>query len=264
MIFLLYVVFYEKFLKQYERFSVFVWLMLAVVLIAAAGNLENDLFDVHTDYFNGKNNFYHGENAFLHKILPYIIYALGLGSATIFLVLKHKTFYVWYFLAVIMLLFNYNHSVKKMPVIGNLIVSALLMLSVLNIPVFYVLHYKAQVELLFLAMLVFPVNMNRELAKDFVDRKGDSMMQYETLAVISPSKALRLMFFHLILWFMLFILFLLNKYIAVEAKIFYSVSVAMPLFVHLIRFAGSPWYFERYVKFYKMILLLGLFGIILM
>ncbi len=264
MIFLLYVIFYVKFLRAYEDFSVYVWLIVSVVLMAAAGNLENDLFDVHTDRINRKANFYHHGNEKVNKFLPYIIYILALVSAAYFLTLKHKLFYIWYFVAVVILLFNYNHSVKKMPVIGNLIVSSLMMMLVLNIPMFYAMHYYDQLKLLFLALFVFPVNMNRELAKDFVDRKGDAMMRYETLVIISPRKALRLMFFHLVLWFVIFFLFIFNEHIGVYAKWYYAILVALPLLVHGFGFVLRPWYFRRYVRFYKWILFLGLTGIILM
>ena len=265
LIILLYLVLFYKFLAPYYDITTFLLLLLATLSITAAGNLENDLYDTETDRHNRKFNFYHHhDERNIYRLLPYILYVAGLLLAWLFLIRIHKGLYILYFLAVIILLFDYNRIIKKMPVIGNFIISILLMLLIFNIIIFYTLHYIDQLKLLFTALFLFPVNMNRELAKDFLDRKGDRKMQYQTLPLISPKKALRLMFFHIILLLILLIIFYFNPHISTIAKIYYFAMIFIPVSVHLNKLIRGKINFKRLARFYKILLLLGLFGIILM
>jgi len=174
--------------------STYALLLFSVLLIAAGGNLENDLKDIVPDRINRKNNFYHRLQHPLAKWLPYVFYIGGLISAWVFLSRIGRPGFMWYFVAVVILLINYNLVLKKTPLIGNFVISMLTAAVVMQ-PVFFfdTSPYVSRI-LILLGTSVFFTNLNREIVKDIADRKGDRLAGFQTLGVISVKTALQTVF----------------------------------------------------------------------
>src|SRR5579885_1299162 len=109
-----------------NRNKQFIWLLIASVLIAAAGYIINDYFDLNIDQINKpeKNVFVKNINRrwaiiwhFLFSISGIISTALGVGL--------HKWYLVTANIFCVALLWFYSTSFKRKAVIGNLIISLL-------------------------------------------------------------------------------------------------------------------------------------------
>jgi len=189
-----YIIVYLKIIPHVD-FQTFALLLVSTLLIMAGGNLENDLFDLQTDRFNRKTNFYLETGTGSARLLPYFFYATGLVIAYLFLHQINRNGWIFYFASVVILLTNYNRSLKQAPFIGNIVVAALSMLSVVQFLFFFdILPYYAEI-IGMLGMLIFCVNLNRELVKDLLDRKGDRRSGYHTLGIIHPGIAFQIVFF---------------------------------------------------------------------
>ena len=260
---LLYVLLQHKFpaLRLCQGFD---WLIATTLWITAAANLENDLTDIHTDRHNRKFNLYHHHEGVFIRLLPYLLYITGLISAWIFLRSAGFTgFWLMYFVAVEMLLIIYNRATKKTVLIGNVTISVLVMLLILQLFIFCPLPVTVQKPLLLLAFWAFFSNLNRELAKDFQDRKGDRMMQYQTLPIISPRKSIRLIVVNLVMLWLVFFTFLNTPHLMFTAKIFYGLLLAYGTYA-TIHHTGKTLNFKQLAGDYKILLALGLAGILLL
>lgn len=256
---LYHIIIYYKFFSQVNTTG-FALLTLTVLLIAAAGNLENDLHDIFIDRYNRKKNYYHKPGRRIKKYLPYVFYVAGLISAAIFVSRLDMPGYMFYFIAIVVLLINYNTVLKKTPFIGNFVVSFLTALVVIQ-PVFFFPADIGVVKLLILiASLVFFINLNREIIKDIIDRKGDSLAGFQTLGVISVKTALQTVFFInvLIVILMAWLIFSLQN---PWAKIYYTVLgiYLIYIMVHTARIRKFMWQIK---KWYKWSILAGILGIL--
>ncbi len=260
---LLYVLLRHKF-PELDHCNGFDWLIGATLWIAAAANLENDLMDIHTDRHNRKFNLYHHHESIWVRALPYVFYAAGLATAWIFL---HQAgfsgYWLLYFVAVELLLTIYNRATKKTVLIGNVTVSVLVMLLILQLFIFCRFPVSVQKPLLLLAFWAFFANLNRELAKDFQDRKGDRLMRYQTLPIISPRKAIRLILLNLLVLWVVFFTFLRTPHLHEIAKIYFAVLLVYASWA-TVRHTSRTMDFKQLAVDYKILLALGLAGVLLL
>ncbi len=260
---LLYVLLRHKF-PELHHCAGFDWLIAATLWIAAAANLENDLLDIHTDRHNRKFNLYHYHEDVWVRLLPYVFYAAGLITAWVFL---HEAgfdgYWLLFFAAVEMLLMIYNRATKKTVIIGNVTVSVMVMLLILQLFVFCRFPISVQKPLLLLAFWAFFANLNRELAKDFQDRKGDRLMRYQTLPIISPRKAIRLILLNLVVLWLVFATFLRTPHLHSVAKIYFA-ALLIYASIATVRHTSRTLDFKQLALDYKILLALGLAGILLL
>jgi len=173
-------------------------LVLSTVLIAAAGYIINDYFDIKTDRINKPDKLYidHGVGRrmaiFLHTQFNLIGFMLGT-----FVAYKAGNIYLSAlpFLCTIALWFYSTHF-KRQVLTGNLVVSILSAL----IPLQVLLFEKPLIEnienLTFLyatvicfAVFAFLLSMAREIIKDLEDFKGDYETGCKTMPVVWGIKA---------------------------------------------------------------------------
>jgi 4-hydroxybenzoate polyprenyltransferase len=170
-------------------------LVLATILIAAAGYIINDIFDQETDYDNKK------ENAIASQIISeksaYNLYfALNIIGVCIGYYLANviqKPSFAGVFIIISATLYMYATTLKQMIIIGNIIVALLLSFSVVIIGLFDLLpstyiENQAEMGLLFsilidYAIFTFIINFIRELIKDMEDIEGDKNNGMNTLPI---------------------------------------------------------------------------------
>jgi 4-hydroxybenzoate polyprenyltransferase len=163
----------------------FLLLTGATVLIAAAGNIINDVFDVTTDAINrpGKNIFENrlskktGKNAF------YVLSSMGtlLGMWVGFAIEKPAIGMIHLFSA--SSLWMYSSYYKRRLLSGNFLIAFLTFLMVLLPGLFEPEYYPNIVYLFVFAVLAFMVSLAREIIKDIEDLDGDERMQCKTLPI---------------------------------------------------------------------------------
>ena len=174
-------------------------LVLATLLIAAAGYVINDIMDQETDQTNKPNKVIVGKT--ISEDLAYNLYfGLNIAGMLIGYYLAdfvNKTSFFGVFIISSALLYLYATSLKQMAVIGNVIVALILGLSVIVVGMFDVLPMMTYVDvelwakmkvilsiLLDYAIFAFIVNLIREIVKDAQDYEGDNLEGMRTLPIV--------------------------------------------------------------------------------
>jgi 4-hydroxybenzoate polyprenyltransferase len=152
-------------------------IVLSTVLIAAAGYVINDYFDVKIDLINKPERVIIGR---------YLKRRVAMTTHQIFNVLGCLIgFWVskWVFLVSLLsvtLLLLYASYFKKRPFIGNFIVSLLTGLSLIILTVYY--PQNRPLVILY-ALFAFGISLIREIIKDMEDVRGDASHGCRTLPI---------------------------------------------------------------------------------
>jgi 4-hydroxybenzoate polyprenyltransferase len=229
---LFYYCIYEP-LFHFSRTKTLAWIIIASVLIAAAGYIINDYFDLNIDQINKpeKNVFaktIHRRWAiiwhFSFSLLGIIATAIGVGLDKWYLVLAN--------ILCIALLWFYSTSFKRKFLIGNVIISILTAWTVLilffaftsprdaimgNSPVTIKFF---QYSFLY-AGFAFVSSLIREAIKDMEDMEGDAKYGCKTLPIVAGIRSAKI-------------------YVAVWTVVLLAVLVILQLYV--LQFP-KPWWF---------------------
>lgn len=174
--------------------GVFFIILLASVLIAAAGYIINDYFDVNIDQVNKSSKVIIGKS--VHRraaILMHALFSLTGLLLTAYAAYRLRNFYILIFNAgaVILLLF-YSTTFKRKLLIGNIIISLLTSWVILVLTAAeYRFTFQFDVTwqlLLKLSILyggfAFIISLIREVIKDMEDVQGDMKYNCRTMPVV--------------------------------------------------------------------------------
>ncbi len=189
-----------------ESFDFFL-LVLSTIMIAAAGNVINDYFDIKADRINKPERVIVGKS--IKRRWAIIIHsALNVGAfaIAIYLGVRNNTF--WYlFIHLISMnsLWFYSLYLKKQPFVGNFLIAGLTAL----VPILCGVHFYIQKSIvwdvwagsdtafsfwfrslienghfiLLLAFFAFVNNFAREIIKDIEDVEGDNLVEAQTIPI---------------------------------------------------------------------------------
>ena len=176
----------------------FLLLVISTVLVAAAGYIINDYFDIQVDQLNKRkiivgNSIKRREAMALH----FIFSGLGIGIG---FYLGHKIG-MWN-LGFINLfsasaLWLYSTHFKRNYLSGNLLISLLSALVLIIVALYDILPASEQNDInaivvfkiiCIYAAFAFITTLIREIVKDLEDLEGDQKMGYETYAIVSGKK----------------------------------------------------------------------------
>jgi 4-hydroxybenzoate polyprenyltransferase len=167
----------ERWLVQVQERNLFL-ISLSTILIAAAGYIINDYFDVKIDLINKPERVIVGRYLKrrvamgAHQTLNVIGCLIGLWVGR------------WVFVINVLsvtLLWFYSSYFKRQPFIGNLIVAVLMSLSLVVLVVYY--RYNTNLVLLY-AGFAFGITLIREIIKDMEDLRGDASHGCRTLPIV--------------------------------------------------------------------------------
>lgn len=180
-----------------------IWLVTASVLIAAAGYIINDYFDLNIDQINKpeKNVFVRTIHRRWAIIWHFAFSFLGV-VATFLAVGLHKWYLILANIFCIALLWFYSTSFKRQVLIGNLVISILTAWTVLILffaftePHEAFMANPASVKFFRIAFLyagfAFVISLIREAIKDMEDIEGDARYGCKTLPIISGIRATKI------------------------------------------------------------------------
>lgn len=255
----------------------FLLLCLSTVCIAAAGNIINDIYDVDTDRINKPEKLVLG-NKISEKtaFTAYIIFSiLGVGIGFYLSNLIGRPGFSALFIIISALLYLYATHLKYILVIGNLLVSGLVAMTVIIMGLFELLPAitpgNQQTQSIIFSILLdyafyaFLINWLREMVKDQDDIKGDYNTGRNTLPIaIGKERANKVIFiiglipFAAIIYYMYNYLF--NNLIAV---LYALILILGPLlyFLSTIVTAKTPNQYRRLSLILKIIMITGLASI---
>jgi 4-hydroxybenzoate polyprenyltransferase len=216
-------------------------LILATVLIAAAGYIINDIMDQETDSENKPFNMVIGKG--ISEAMGYNLYFVlnvtGVGIGFYLSNTIQKPTFAGIFIIIVTLLYLYATTFKKMLLVGNFIVAFLLGFSILIIGIYDLLPLTFENNqkemgiyfslLLDYALFAFVINLIREIVKDMEDVNGDYNQGMNTLPIAIGVRRTVKIVFGLGIIATLILLWYINIYL-MNNNLYYS-SIYALLFV---------------------------------
>lgn len=174
-------------------------LVLATVLIAAAGYIINDIIDQETDFINKPLKVIVGKSI-SEETAYYLYFGFTLTGVLIGYYLSNyvnKNSFFGLFIIISALLYLYATTLKQIAIVGNLVIALILGLSVIIIGVFDIIPNFSYVSfdqrinmqtllaiILDYSVFAFVINFIREIVKDLQDIDGDYNQELRTLPIV--------------------------------------------------------------------------------
>ena len=250
----------------------FIILTTSILLITMGGYLINDIYDIESDKINKPGKVYISTIISIKSglFLYFLTSITGLILGLYLSINKNLNHLSGFFIVTVILLFIYTKILKKLPLIGNIIVALLV-----SLPIFLVYEFdhsmisiKDIFDNLFLSVIIFfyllfafLTTLIREIIKDLQDIKGDNKFKLKTLPIMIGNK--RTINFVVFLSFLLQLLLLLvlidsfknDYYLILIFSITLSLLVAYLIYKLRVPFKNNP--YQLLSSLMKIIMLVG-------
>ncbi|NNL16434.1 MAG: geranylgeranylglycerol-phosphate geranylgeranyltransferase [Flavobacteriaceae bacterium] len=254
-------------------------LVLSTLCIASAGNIINDIYDVETDLVNRPDKVLVGraisERKATNLFIIFNVIGVLIGFYLSHLVGRSSFFAL--FVIISALLYVYASYLKTTLLIGNIVVSILVALSLIIVPVFELLpaitpqNQIAQINMFkvvfYYATFAFIINLIREMIKDIQDIDGDHKSGMNTLPIIIGRERSRNIIFVLSFVPVLLLIYFLSKYLYNKtiAVLYFLLFVVGPLIFTTIKIfnAKTKKDFQLISNTLKLIMLFGILSMLL-
>jgi len=194
----------------------FFFFVLTTISIAAAGYIINDIYDIKADIVNKNGKIIiNKEIKYRTAIIFYIflnLFAILLGTYLAFTI--DRILYSLVFLYCIIFLWLYSKSMKKSFLIGNIHISILSSLVLINTALFDIIpniNFKGNESgymilkiILVYSLFSFLITLVREFVKDIEDIEGDICINAKTLPIVLGEEKTKIIIF--CLTFLIFIM----------------------------------------------------------
>ncbi|WP_274475647.1 geranylgeranylglycerol-phosphate geranylgeranyltransferase [Mangrovimonas aestuarii] len=171
-------------------------LVIATLCITAAGNIINDIYDVDTDLINKPDKVIVGkkirEKTAYNWFIAFNVVGVAVGFYLSHLVGRSNFFAI--FVIISALLYVYASYLKQTLLVGNIVIAALVALSLIVVGLFELLpvinEQNQSTQFTFFkiildyAIFAFIINLIREIVKDTEDVDGDHRAGMNTLPIV--------------------------------------------------------------------------------
>ncbi|NOS54973.1 MAG: geranylgeranylglycerol-phosphate geranylgeranyltransferase [Cyclobacteriaceae bacterium] len=236
------------------------WLFLIVastVMIAAAGYIINDYYDIKIDLINKPDRVVIGKTItrryaiFFHTVIS--VTGVGMG-----LLINWKVGAVNF--VSVFLLWLYSNNLKRLPLIGNLVVSLLTGLSIFLLSFLYEQYLPLVMTY---SLFAFFMTLIREIVKDMEDMKGDTTFGCRTLPIVWGIRKTKSFLYGTILVFSFLVLWLDYQQLKISWIYFIPLLfVPMSLLFYRLLKADTKKEFFQLSQLCKIIMLLGICSMI--
>lgn len=269
-------IFTDSFNLDHFRFLV---LLFSILFITAAGYIINDIYDVETDLFNKPNKVFIGTILTTNQAYNWYFIFNIIGVLLGFYLANYlqKPVFSSVFIIISFLLYFYSSTLKKMLLIGNLLVATLISLSFLLLGYFDLIlkvslnhlsfHYLL-FELIFeFAVFAFFINLIREIVKDIEDIIGDNNLKMKTLPIVIGIKYSKLIVGLLTLLLLILLMYFIINYLQPSSVTYYYflIAVIFPLLYFCFKLFHSKTKenFNYLSKILKFCMITGVFSILI-
>lgn len=257
----------------------FTLLVIATICIAAAGNIINDIYDIETDFINKPNKIIVGKH--ISEKTAYnlfiILNVIGVGVGFYLSHLVGKSPFFALFVIISALLYIYATYLKRTLLIGNIVISVLVALSVIIVGIFDLLPaitvQNQATQLLFFKILLdyayfaFIINLIREIAKDIEDIDGDYKAGMNTLPIaIGRERANNVLFVLSLIPLLATIIYTVNSlYKNQISVIYFLIFIIAPLLYLSIKIfnAKNKSDYRHISNILKLVMLFGMLSMLL-
>jgi 4-hydroxybenzoate polyprenyltransferase len=254
--------YFTAFFLFQQRLLVFTdfWLFLLVastVMIAAAGYIINDYYDIKIDLINKPDRVVIGKTItrryaiFFHTVIS--VTGVGMG-----LLINWKVGAVNF--VSVFLLWLYSNNLKRLPLIGNLVVSLLTGLSIFLLSFLYEQYLPLVMTY---SLFAFFMTLIREIVKDMEDMKGDTTFGCRTLPIVWGIRKTKSFLYGTILVFSFLVLWLDYQQLKISWIYFIPLLfVPMSILFYQLLKADTKKEFYQLSQLCKIIMLLGICSMI--
>lgn len=233
-------------------------LMLSTTMIAAAGYIINDYYDVKIDFINKPDRVVVGKTIGRRYA---ILFHVLLSAAGVMIGWMLSWQIVVIHIVSVFLLWWYSNSLKRQPFVGNLAVALLTGMSIAIVDVLY----RADNRLVLIySLFAFFMTLVREIVKDMEDLKGDTSFGCQTLPIVWGLRRTKSVIYLTLVVFSIIVLVI--NYAYTRLPIFYFAAfLFLPLLFFVFRLyrADTVRDFSRLSTFCKLIMLLGILSMII-
>jgi len=231
-------------------------LFMSTIFITAGGYIINDLFDQGIDALNKPNKRIVGRKI-TSQIATWLYVLFSMLAFFLFFYICLKGKFIQYFFiypGILFLLVAYSYRLKKMPLVGNLLIAFLCaavpgLVWLFEWDVFLELQRNAPTlarrisgTMIWYMCFAFLGTLYREIVKDIEDQKGDARFGLRTIPVIYGESQARVLAFFTggLLFILLLIQFVyLNNYFSQYLLVFALLGVFIPLGISFQRLASA-------------------------
>lgn len=231
----------------------------STVLIAAAGYIINDYYDIKIDYINKPERVVIGKGIprrfaiLFHTLFSFAGIALGyyLGWQ-IALINFLSAFLLWW----------YSNNLKRLPFVGNFSIA---LLTGASIYIVALLFGGDDTLIIIYSSFAFFMTLVREIIKDMEDLKGDSTFGCKTLPIVWGFRKTKQFLYAVIFIFCMTVLILDLLFTALPS-VYFVLFLFAPLIWMVLRLyrADTIKEFEWLSNFCKVIMLLGILSMSLL
>lgn len=245
-----------------QRQAVFtdIWLFLlsgSTILIAAAGYIINDYYDIKIDLINKPDRVVIGKTItrryaiLFHTVISFLGVAAGL-------LINWKVGALNFVCA--FLLWLYSNNLKRLPLIGNVVVAFLTGLSIFML-VFLYNQYLPFVMVY--SLFAFFMTLIREVVKDMEDMKGDTTFGCKTLPIVWGIRKTKSFVYAIVVIFSILVLWLDYRELKIS-WIYFIPMLFLPMSVLVFRLikADTKKEFYQLSQLCKIIMLLGIISMV--
>jgi 4-hydroxybenzoate polyprenyltransferase len=245
-----------------QRQAVFtdLWLFLlsgSTILIAAAGYIINDYYDIKIDLINKPDRVVIGKTItrryaiLFHTVISFLGVAAGL-------LINWKVGALNFVCA--FLLWLYSNNLKRLPLIGNVVVAFLTGLSIFML-VFLYNQYLPFVVVY--SLFAFFMTLIREVVKDMEDMKGDTTFGCKTLPIVWGIRKTKSFVYVIVVIFSILVLWLDYRELKIS-WIYFIPLLFLPMSVLVFRLikADTKKEFYQLSQLCKIIMLLGIISMV--
>lgn len=224
----------------------------STILIAAAGYIINDYYDVKIDYINKPDRVIVGRVLKRRIVMAahsvFNLLGIGIGfflMPKLGLVNFLAAFWLWL----------YSNQLKRLPFIGNLSVAFLTGLSICVVAMYY---QENELLIYTYAVFAFAITLVREIVKDMEDLKGDATFGCKTLPIIWGIPRTKILQYILLSLFIGLLIFMAAEVDRLVLKNFFLLLI-LPVAYFIVRLvrADSTKEFSFLSLYCKLIMLAG-------
>ncbi|AZQ62408.1 prenyltransferase [Flammeovirga pectinis] len=244
-------------IEEYLRDFNFFLLTLSTLLIAAAGYIINDYYDIKIDAINKPSKLVVGKvmkrrvALFTHTVFNLTGILIGFYLSTeVGIVCFIISFWLWL----------YSNTLKRRAFIGNLSVAAITSLSVFLLNIYFV---ENNMEVYQFGIFAFFVSIIREIIKDLEDKEGDAQFGCKTLPIIWGDGKTKQLVYVLFALFILVSVFMI-LHMRQEYFQYYYLILSIPAFflIYKVYKAGTSKDYASISKMIKFYMLAGILGML--
>lgn len=254
-------------------------LVLATLCIAGAGYIINDIQDMEADLINKPQKVIIG-NAISEQTasnLFILLNVIGVGLGYYISYSIDQTGFFALFVIISGLLYLYSTYLKRILLVGNIVISLLVGFSLIIVGLYDLLPMitdsNREIQLFFFilirdyAVFAFMINLLRELVKNMEDINGDHKVGVQSLPIVlGRERATKVVFILSLIPLLVIVFYVINNlYKQTEAVVYFLVAVIAPLiYVSLKLFSAEKKSDYKHIStVLKLVMLTGILSLLL-